>query len=56
MKLIPVLADAGVDALSVPAGIDDGIPWRGSPHAQVFGDHITEWQPDPVPGTSTAIR
>ena len=49
VRLIPVLAEAGVDALSVLAGIDDDISWRGSPHAQLFGDHITEWQPDPVP-------
>lgn len=49
VRLIPVLAEAGVDALSVLAGIDDDISWRGSPHAQLYGDHITEWQPDPVP-------
>ena len=49
VRLIPVLAEAGVDALSVLAGIDDDISWRGSDHAQLYGDHITEWQPDPVP-------
>ena len=48
-KMVPVLAEAGVDALSVLVGIDDDLSWRGSPHGQLWGDNIAEWNPDPLP-------
>lgn len=48
-EMMPTLADAGVDALSVLVGIDDDLSWRGSPHGQLWGDNIEEWNPDPLP-------
>jgi hypothetical protein len=48
-RMMPELADAGVDALSVLVGIDDDLSWRGSPHGQLWGDNIQEWNPDPLP-------
>jgi len=48
-KMMPVLAGAGVDALSVLVGIDDDLSWRESPHGQLWGDNIEEWNPDPLP-------
>lgn len=48
-KMMPTLADAGVDALSVLVGIDDDLSWRGSSHGQLWGDNIEEWNPDPLP-------
>ena len=47
--MIPTLADAVVDALSVLVGIDDDLFWRGSPHAQLWGNNIEEWDPDSLP-------
>ena len=47
--MMPTLADAGVDALSVLVGIDDDLSWRGSQHGQLWGDNIEEWNPDPLP-------
>lgn len=46
-QVLPVLAEAGVDALSVLVGIDDDPAWRGSPHGQMWGDNIENWSPDP---------
>ena len=48
-KMMPTLTDAGVDALSVLVGIDDDLSWRGSPHGQLWGDNIEDWNPDPLP-------
>ena len=48
-KMMPDLVRGGVDVLSVLIGIDDDISWRGSPHAQLWGDNVTNWSPDPVP-------
>lgn len=48
-KMMPELAAAGVDALSVLVGIDDDLSWRGSPHGQLWGDNIENWNPDPLP-------
>ena len=48
-KMMSMLADAGVDALSVLVGIDDDLSWRGSPHGQLWGDNIEDWNPDPLP-------
>ncbi|MAE59816.1 MAG: hypothetical protein CMJ49_00510 [Planctomycetaceae bacterium] len=47
-KIMPDLVRGGVDALSVLIGIDDDVSWRGSPHAQLWGDNVTDWSPDPV--------
>ena len=47
--MMPTLVDAGVDALSVLVGIDDDLSWRGSPHGQLWGDNIEDWNPDPLP-------
>ena len=41
------LAGAGVEALSVLVGIDDAPSWRGSAHADMWGDHVEVWDPDP---------
>ena len=48
-KMMPMLAEVGVDALSVLVGIDDDLSWRGSPHGQLWGDNIEDWNPDPLP-------
>ena len=48
-KMMPDLTRGGVDVLSVLIGIDDDIAWRGSKHAQMWGDNVTDWNPDPVP-------
>ena len=48
-KMMPMLAGVGVDALSVLVGIDDDLSWRGSPHGQLWGDNIEDWNPDPLP-------
>ena len=48
-KMMPTLVNAGVDALSVLVGIDDDLSWRGSPHGQLWGDNIEDWNPDPLP-------
>ena len=48
-KMMPTLADAGVDALSVLVGIDDDLSWRESEHGQLWGDNIEDWNPDPLP-------
>ena len=50
-KLLPMLAEAGVDGFAVLVGIDDDLAWRGSRHAQMWGDNITCWDPD-APGTT----
>ena len=47
--MMPMLAEVGVDALSVLVGIDDDLSWRGSPHGQLWGDNIEDWNPDPLP-------
>ena len=49
VKMMPMLVEAGVDVLSVLVGIDDDLSWRGSAHGQLWGDNITEWNPDPAP-------
>ena len=48
-RMMPALAGAGVDVLSVLVGIDDDLSWRGSPHGQLWGDNIQDWNPDPFP-------
>lgn len=48
-KMLPDLANAGVDARSVLVGIDDDLSWRGSSHAQLWGDNIQDWSHDPLP-------
>ena len=48
VKMIPVLADCGVDALTALVGIDDDLSWRGSRYAQLWGDNVTDWNPDPM--------
>ena len=48
-RMMPDLAEVGVDALAVLVGIDDDLSWRGSPHGQLWGDNIAEWNPDPRP-------
>ena len=41
------LVGAGIEALSVLVGIDDAPSWRGSAHADMWGDHVEVWDPDP---------
>ena len=48
VKMIPVLADCGVDALTALVGIDDDLSWRGSRYAQLWGDNVADWNPDPM--------
>ncbi|MAE66952.1 MAG: hypothetical protein CMJ18_22055 [Phycisphaeraceae bacterium] len=44
MKMLPDLVGSGVDCLSVLVGIDDDISWRGSPHAEMWGDAVEQWE------------
>ena len=41
------LVGAGIEALSVLVGIDDAPSWRGSAYADMWGDHVEVWDPDP---------
>ena len=45
---VPLLADAGVDAFSVLAGIDNDLSWVGV-HGEVWGDACPDWDPDRDP-------
>lgn len=44
--ILDALRGTGVDIVTVLVGIDDDLSWRGSPHGQLWGDNIKDWNPD----------
>ena len=46
MVVFDALRDTSVDAVSILVGIDDDVSWRGSSHAELFGDATKIWNPD----------
>ena len=47
--ILNALEGTSVDVVTVLVGIDDDISWRGSPHAELFGDATEVWDPDKDP-------
>ena len=47
--ILNALEGTSVDVVTVLVGIDDDISWRGSPHAELFGDATEVWDPDEDP-------
>ena len=39
--ILNALEGTSVDVVTVLVGIDDDISWRGSPHAELFGDALS---------------
>ena len=54
MVVFDALRDTSVDAVSILVGIDDDVSWRGSPHAELFGDATKIWNPDQDPAKKSA--
>ena len=44
--ILDALQGTAVDIVTVLVGIDDDLSWRGSPHGQLWGDNIEDWNPD----------
>lgn len=44
--ILDALRGTAVDIVTVLVGIDDDLSWRGSPHGQLWGDNIEDWNPD----------
>ena len=44
--ILDALQGTAVDIVTVLVGIDDDLSWRGSPHGQLWGDNIVDWNPD----------
>ena len=44
--ILDALQGTAVDVVTVLVGIDDDLSWRGSPHGQLWGDNIEDWDPD----------
>lgn len=46
---LPVLREAGMDALSILIGVDDGPAWLDSKFARPWGEDCPDWDPDGDP-------
>lgn len=44
--ILDALEGTAVDIVTVLVGIDDDLSWRGSPHGQLWGDNVEDWDPD----------
>ena len=44
--ILDALKGSAIDIVTVLVGIDDDLSWRGSPHGQLWGDNIEDWNPD----------
>ena len=44
--ILDALKGSAIDIVTVLVGIDDDLSWRGSPHGQLWGDNIENWNPD----------
>ena len=49
-EMLVELAKANVDAVSVLVGINDDLSWRGSPHAELYGDNMGDDIKNLIPG------